>query len=189
MAKIYTTPSGERYPLVEARYNMAFTAYRSDRKKAVINDPRNCWAALGIRRDPEVLDVYIGSGRDAYVIFKATPDAPAQAVHFIINTTMRHLIDAFDRDKTARTMTIELMRPSSSEQLSRRTAKAKERYVKTKAKGKAKTETPAQRARTRRSRVQRIGVAHRPRAQISKSGNVSMEGQMEMDLEHGRTAT
>jgi hypothetical protein len=99
MAKFYTAPDGTRYPLSEAKYNMSFKVYRSDRRKARIGDPGQCLLALGIRRDKDVLDVYIGSGRDAYVIFKAQDGEPAHAVHFTIPTTTRRIIDAFDKDR------------------------------------------------------------------------------------------
>src|SRR5690348_4370564 len=115
MTRFYTTPTGEKYPLAEARYDMSFKAYKSDRKKAVAGDPAYCLLALGIRRDPQVEDVFIGSGKDAYVILKATHEHSAQAVHFVISTPVKRIVDGFDKDKTARTQPITLSRPPKSQ--------------------------------------------------------------------------
>src|SRR5215472_15054190 len=120
MTRIYTALDGTKYPLVEARYNIAFRIYKSDRSKAVPGDPHNCLLALGMRRDRNVLDVYIGAGFDAYVVFKGDSERPAQAVHLTIPSRERRKINEFDKARTAATMLITLRRPTAGRTLDAR---------------------------------------------------------------------
>jgi hypothetical protein len=171
MARHYTAPDGTQYPLTEARYNMVFKVYRSDRRKAVPGDPENCLAARGIRRDKDVLAVYIGSGKDAYVVFKASKDEDAHAVHFVIKTATRRLVDAFDKDRAATTQQIILHKPTPGRTLENRDRLNKDRHRRIR----AGEHQPKRRERPNVRRVARLGVGHRPRAKISRSGNVSMQ--------------
>jgi len=168
-SRFYTTPAGERYPLKEARYDMQFKAYRSDRRKAKPGDSGWCLMALGIRRNKDVLDVYIGSGHDAYVIFKETADDPAQAVHFVIRSEARKIVDAFDKDRAAKTQPIELKKPPISWTLARRRENNARRRAEIRNGAVIK-----RRGKIAKSRMERLGVKHRQRPKISDSGSVSM---------------
>jgi hypothetical protein len=169
MSRFYTTPTGERYPLKEARYDIWFKAYRSDRRKAKRGNPGWCLLALGIRRNKDVLDVYVGAGHDAYVIFKATEEEEAHAVHFVIRTEAKKVIDAFDKDRTTKTQPIKLQKPPQSWTLAGRRKNNARRRAEIKAGSPVK-----RRGKIARSRMGRVGVERRQRAIISKSGNVSM---------------
>jgi hypothetical protein len=169
MSKIYTTPTGERYPMKEAKYNVDFKVYRSDRRKAKQGDPACCLLALGILRNRNVLAVYIGSGHDAYVIFKATDEEEAVAYHFVIRTTAKKMIDAFDNDRSVRTAQITLQAPPPSWTLAGRRKNNARRRAEVKAGSPVK-----RRGKINKVRITRLGGKHRPRPTITKSGNVSM---------------
>jgi hypothetical protein len=168
-SRFYTAPDGERYPLTEARYGIDFKAYRSDRRKARQGDPSGCWAALGIKRNKNVLHVYIGSGRDAYVVFKANDDESAHAVHFTIKTSVRKLIDAFDKDKSAKTQIVRLDAPTPGRTLEARQNSGKRRREEIRNGAPIKKRGPS-----KNKRITRLGVEHRPRARITRGGSVSM---------------
>jgi hypothetical protein len=169
MTRYYTAPDGVKYPLTEAPYSMSFTIYRSDRHKAHAGDPHSCLIAMGIKRNRDVKDVFIGTGRDAYVVFHARDDQPAHAVHFVLGMTTRRVIDAFDLNKRATTMKIELKRPTKGRTLEVRRTMDKSRRQKIK----DGAHTVKKRATPQTSRMRRLGIAHRPRPQISNAGNVS----------------
>jgi hypothetical protein len=168
--RYYTAPDGAKYPLYEAQWDTAFTIYRSDRRKAVAGDPHNCLLALGIKRNRDVLDVYIGAGQDAYVVFKARGDDPARAVHFTITSSARRSIDGWDGpDKRAATMTIKLKRPTAKRTLEARSKLDKDRAARIK----NGTHKVRHTGKARLPRVTRFGAVHRPPVEISRSGNVS----------------
>jgi hypothetical protein len=172
MSRFYTAPDGTRYPLTEARYDMMFKCYRSDRRKAVPNDPEKCLVALGVKRHKDVLYVYIGSGRNGYIVFKATEDEPAHAVHFAIDTKTRKIIDGFDKDRSAESQTVVLKKPPHSWRLDvRRESDARRRRE-------IRDGSPVnRRGRIARPRIERIGSSHRPLAPISSSGNVNVSSE------------
>jgi hypothetical protein len=147
---------------------MAFKAYRSDRRKAKRGDPHWCLLALGVRRHKDVLDVYIGAGKDAYVVFKGRDGEGPFAVHFIIGTSVRRLIDGFDKDKSARTQEIILRHPPKSLTMEHRRNNNRRRAAEIKAGAKVN-----RRGKIAQTRITRIGVATRPRARVSESGSVS----------------
>jgi len=168
--QFYTSPEGTKYPLEEAGHDMSFKVYRSDRRKAKQSDPQSCVLARGIARHRDVLEVWIGSGLDAYVVFKEMEDRPAHAVHFTIRTTVRKLIDKFDTEKKIQSQIITLSRPTAGRTLAAR-AKMNARRKKEIAEG----ATVRKRAKTSRSsRMDRLGVPHRPTAPISRSGSVDV---------------
>jgi hypothetical protein len=169
MSRFYTTPTGERYPMKEAKYNVDLKVYRSDRRKAKQGDPGLCLLALGILRNRNVLAVYIGSGHDAYVIFKATEEEEAMAYHFLVRTTAKKIIDAFDNDRSAKTEKITLQAPPPSWTLAGRRKNNARRRAEIKAGSPIK-----RRGKIAKVRITRLGGKHRPRPTISKSGNVSM---------------
>lgn len=166
----YTAQDGNEYPLTEARYDMMFKVFKSDRRKCTPSDPHNCLLARGIMRHPDVLDVYVGSGLDAYVVFKETEDDPAHAVHFGIRTKIRRIIDAFDKDKKTQSVDIILCKPPHSWRLDyRRAANSRRRKE-------VKEGSPVKKRKqpTNSVRVSRFGTGRRPAAQVSKSGNVEI---------------
>jgi hypothetical protein len=167
--RFYETPDSKRYPLTEARHDMAFRVYRSDRRKAKKGDPHNCLVALGIKRDRDVIDVFIGSGGDAYVIFKGRAGEEDYAVHFTISRPARKLIDMFDKDRRSATQQVILRKPTDGRTLEARSRLDKDRRRRIK----AGTHSVKARATPRSSRVVRLGVGSRPRPRISKSGSVS----------------
>lgn len=170
MTRHYTTADGTQYPLSEARYDMMFKVYKSDRRKCIPCDPHQCLLAKGILRHPDVLDVYVGAGCDAYVVFKATRDEPARAVHFGIRTKARKVIDAFDTDKKLQSETIVLCKPPHAWRLDvRRDSNARRRKE-------IKDGAPVtKRGKRAKARVGRYGAPRRPLAPLSKSGHVNTE--------------
>jgi hypothetical protein len=148
---------------------MAFKVYKSDRRKAKIGDPYGCWLALGIRRHPDVVDVYVGSGKDAYVVFKGRGGEGPYAIHFIVGTSLRSLIDAFDKDKKTATQMLILRRPAESMTLEHRRKSNKKRAADVRS-GKVTVKT---RGPQKDTRITRIGMSPRPRVRISESGSVS----------------
>jgi len=169
MTKTYEAPDGIKYPLTEAKYDIAFRIYRSDRRKAKKLDPHNCLLALGIKRDKDVKDVYIGAGLDAYVVFKGMGGEEDHAVHFTIPRPARKAVDAFDKDRTAQTMQVILRKPTAG-----RTRDARSRMDRDR---KRRIKDGTHKVRTRgpgAKRVQRLGVGNRPRPRISKGGSVSV---------------
>lgn len=169
MSRFYTTPEGERFPLKEAPWDMIFKVYRSDRRKAKQGDPGCCLLALGVKRHRDVLDVYFGAGKDAYVVFKATEDEPASAVHFVLNTKAKQFIDAFDKDRKAQSVDLILKKPAKSWKLDyRRKSNARRREE---VKNGAEV---SKREGRKTSRMERLGLQYRPRAPISRSGNVNV---------------
>lgn len=172
MSKFYKAPDGHRYPLKEAKYDMSFKIYKSDRRKAKQSDPQHCVLAKGIRRHKDVADVYVGSGLDAYVLFKATEEDPAHAEHFTIRTTVRKVIDKFDTDKKCESQIITLSRPTKGRTLAARSKMNAARRAEVKAGAKV-----AKRV-AKKSRVARLGVPHRPRAPISSTGSVDVHTEL-----------
>jgi hypothetical protein len=167
---MYTAPDGEKYPLKEAKYDMSFNVYKSDKRKAVPGDPHSCLVALGILRHPDVLDVHIGSGGDAYVVFKEDEDEPAHAVHFKARAEARRIRDAFDVRGASKTMQITLHKPAKSWRLDHRDKSNKRRQAEIKAGSPIK-----RRGSPTKSRVVRLGVPHRPRVKVSSTGSINIE--------------
>jgi len=178
VARTYTAQDGTEYPLTEARYDVAFKVYRSDRSKAISGDPYRCLLALGIKRNRNVKEAYIGSGKDAYVVF-GDDDGDDEAVHFLIGTTVRKVLDSFDTDKKAATMQIMLTRPSKSMKIATRRADGKKHRDKAKAAKKANGGNPPPKKRALTTRPMRLGLAHRPRPNISRGGDVDVSAPVE----------
>jgi len=164
--RLYQAPDGKSYPLREADWNIGFKVYRSDRYKAVQGDPQRCLIALGIKRDKDVLDVFIGSGKDAYVVFKGK--GKPFAVHFVLTKTATSLLDAFDKDRSAATKQIFLRKPTPGRTLAARRKMNKDRNRRIKnGEHKVKHRGP------NISRLTRLGVHHRPHPRTFTSGSVS----------------
>src|SRR5215475_12823759 len=116
-SRMYRTADGTLYPLTEAEYDMAFTVYKSDKRKSVIGDPLQCIEARGIKRDPNVLEAYVGSGKDAYVVFKARGRLGAGARHFTIPAKSAKVRDAFETKGSPKTQVLWLRAPSAGRTL------------------------------------------------------------------------
>jgi hypothetical protein len=166
--RFYTAPDGTKYPLKEADYSMGFRVYKSDRSKAIKGDPTNCFIARGLQRHPEVQYAYIGSGLDAYVVFRRKRTKPPYAVHFTIPAQAGKVRDAFDTNQGLTSMFLELRAPTAGRTLDARAKQDKHRRLKIK----NGTHTVKPRGPSTK-RVARIGVPHRPRPQISVSGDVN----------------
>jgi len=106
--RYYVAGNGAKYPLYEAPYDYTIAVYKSDCKKAVIGDTEQCLIALGAMRDKRVEGAYIGSGKDAYIIFKAFRGKPAHAMHFTLNAQASRVRDFFDTHKGVTTQHITL---------------------------------------------------------------------------------
>lgn len=164
MARTYKAQDGNEYPLEEASYDFAFKAYRTDCKKSIIGDPILCVLANGMRRQKHVIEAYVGSGGDAYLILEPTPEKPyAHAVHFTIPTTAARVRDEFDKNKKIQSQIIWLKAPTAGRTIEARSKLNKKRYEEVKNGAPVK-----RRGKQNASRVARIGMKHRPKAKISR---------------------
>lgn len=160
----YQLEDGTTVPLFEGEYDMAFKVYKSHRKTAVIGHPLHCIEAKGLCKLKNVREAYIGSGKDAYVVFEQTPRRDyLHAVHFIIPVPSAKVRDSFEVRGAPATQTLLLRAPSNGQTLKykRETNKKWREAVKN---GKH----VEQRGKINQTRISRIGVAHRPRAKVSR---------------------
>ena len=165
MAKrYYVTGDGKRYPLFEAPYDYPITVYKSDCKKAIIGDPAQCLIALGARRDKLVEAAFIGSGKDAYVVFRATKLREAYALHFTLNAEASRVRDWFDSHKGATSQMITLSAVTAGRTLAHRSVLGKKRRQAIKDGAEVK-----RRGKPNETRITRIGMKHRPHAIIEKN--------------------
>jgi hypothetical protein len=160
--RYYVAGDGTKYPLEEALTPFAITVFRSDCKKAVVGDPWNCLIAIGARRTANVIAAYIGASRDAYVIMKFGRTGKPTAFHFIINAKAARIRDAFDTNKNLKSQVIMLSPPTPGRTLDYRATLNKRRRGEVKAGAVVKKQTKKERT----TRLTRIGVPLRPRAQI-----------------------
>ena len=165
LRRFYVTPEGVKYPLFEAPYDYTIPVYKKDCKKAVIGDPYGCLVALGARRDPLVLGAYIGSGKDAYLVFRETAIRRAHALHFTISAAAARVRDYFDTHKGEVKTTVKLSAPTAGRTLAHRSKLNKARYRRIK----AGEHTVSKRNRPNETRIVRLGVKHRPRAVVEKN--------------------
>lgn len=156
---------GKKYPLYEAMTNYPVRVYKSDKRKAIQGDPGECMVALGGKRDHSVIDIFIGAGKDAYVVFQATEDRPDHAVHYTIPAATRRIVDAFDSKRSATSAIITLNKPTEGRTMdARKTLNSKRRKrVKEAA---VKGEDIVKHRKPGVPRIMRLGVVHRPRANI-----------------------
>lgn len=165
----YQLSDGTRVPLFEAEYDTAFKVLKSDRRNAIIGDPLHCIEAIALCRMPNVLEAYIGAGKDAYVIYKNTASRKfPHAVHFSIPASSRKVRDAFDTKRGLASQTLLLRVPSTGRTLKHRRTLSKARAAAVKQGASVK-----KRGKQPRTRMARIGVDLRPRAKV-KSGVVSV---------------
>jgi hypothetical protein len=161
----FKTPDGKLYPLFEAEAPAAFQIYKSDRRKAKIGDPYRCIEALGLRRNPNVIWAYVGSGADAFVGYEKNGRLPDRAVHYLIPKMSKKVRDQFDIKGSPATQVLWLRVPTKGRTLAARAEFNKQRKSEIKS-GKGKPAT--KRGKQKRRREQVLGIAHRPRATIEK---------------------
>jgi hypothetical protein len=171
---LYTAPDGLKYPLSEAPSDMAFMAYMSDRKKAKIGDPNHCILALGIGRNKDVLHCYIGSGKDAYVVYKGEGTKPPFCLHYTVDTKAARVRDLFDTKGAPKTQVIWLRHPTRARTLAARRMLDKRRREEIKAGSPVKPRGPQ-----KNPRITRLGVVHRPLARIV-NGEVSLASAVQI---------
>jgi isopropylmalate/homocitrate/citramalate synthase len=167
----YKLKDGTEVPLFEADYQLAFEVRRKDRVGAIVGDPKECIEARAMCNNMEgVIEAYIGAGKDAYVVFKATSSRPfIHALHFTIPADAGRVRDRFDMEKALKSQTLMLRPPSKGRTLTHRRQLANERHKAVKAGAPVK-----KRGTIAKTRITRIGVPLRPRAKIVK-GVVSLE--------------
>ena len=163
--RYYVAGNGIRYPLTEADRDYHIKIYKSDCKKAVVGDAAQCLIALGAKRDKRVDGAYIGSGKDAYVIFKALRGRPAHAEHFTLNAQASKVRDFFDTHKGAVTTSIVLSAVTAGRTLDHRSKLGKKRAAAIK----NGTHTVKTRGKPNATRIMRLGVKHRPKANITNN--------------------
>ncbi len=118
--------STNKAPILEAMYNMDVKIFKSDRKNAVPSDPHSCIIAIGMMRLPNVIDAFVGQGKDAYLILLI--NGKVFAWHFVISTSARKVLDDFDTKGSAKTQTVTLRVPTKALKLAyRRKSNAKRR--------------------------------------------------------------
>ena len=162
--RYYVTGDGKRYPLFEAPYDYPITVFKSDCRKAIIGDPAQCLIALGARRDKLVDAAFIGSGKDAYVIFKATKIRKAYALHFTMNAEASRVRDYFDGHKGATSQMITLSAVTPGRTMDHRSKLGKKRREEIKAGAEVK-----KRGKQAETRIMRVGMKHRPHAVIESN--------------------
>lgn len=163
--RFYVTPEGVKYPLFEAPYDYWIPVFKKDCKKAVIGDPHGCLIALGAQRDPLVLGAYIGSGKDAYVVFRETELRRAHALHFTISAAAARVRDYFDTHRGEVKTTVRLSAPTAGRTLAHRSKLNKARHKRIK----AGEHVVKKRGKSNKTRIVRLGVKHRPRATVEKN--------------------
>jgi hypothetical protein len=159
-----------RHPVVEAPFDTAFTVYKSDKRKAIIGDPFNCIAALGMRRMHKVKFAYITSGRDAYVGYE-DEDSPTGITvrHFIVTAETAKIRDLFDSKGSPETKLIMLKAPNEFQKLAYRSVRDKKRRAAVKNGAPVKKRGPQ-----KVKRIDRLGIVPRPRARI-ENGEVIVQ--------------
>lgn len=170
--RVYIAGDGTEYPLEEAETALPIKVYKTDCKRSVVGDPTQCLIALGAKRDRSIEAAYIGSGKDAYVCFKARAGKPAHAKHYTITAKAGRIRDYFDAHKDATHDYITLSAPTAGRTLSHRSKLNKNRNARIK----AGEHEPKRRNTPKQTRIMRLGLKHRPRARI-KNGEVSIEAR------------
>jgi hypothetical protein len=158
----YKLDDGKLVPLFEADYDTAFKVNKSDRRGAIIGHPKQCIEAKALCRLPNVIEAYIGTGKDAYIVFRNTPSRNfMHALHFTIPASSAKVRDAFDTRQAVASQILWLRQPSKGRTLDhrRKLDRARKKAVKEGARIK-------KRGKPAKKRIHRLGVDHRPRARI-----------------------
>ena len=162
--RTYTdTDTGQTWPLEEADTDYSFRVYKSDRRKATIANPTACILALGLKHDPDVAAAFIGSGKDAFVVFKGKGRRPPLARHYVILAAAARVRDTFDKKGAPRTQWITLSAPTAGRTLDARATLNKRRAAAIKAGAPVR-----KRATPSKPRITRLGIPSRPRPTVRK---------------------
>lgn len=159
----YKSPVTGNETLLElADYPIIWEVLRKDGKYAVAKSPTDCIIATAIKRMPDVVEVFISSGKFAFITFKAGRGRPAITRKFTINSTSRKVIDDFDQNKKVRRVVIRLgtLRDADLPEV-----KTTYHHIRAE-KIKNGTHTVTHRATPTKTRYMRIAVVHRPRPKI-----------------------
>ena len=158
--RTYKMADGTDVPLFEAPTDFDIQCYRTDRRKAVMGDPLRCIIAMGGLRHPQVREMYVGSGKDAYVVIEQH-NGRLIAFHYVISASARHVLDAFDNNAGVKSQRVTLRAPTSGLTLAHRRVSNKRRRQEV-ANGAVVKPRPR-----RKARITRIEIKHRPRAPIA----------------------
>lgn len=170
MTKPVYEHDGEKHPLQEGDYDTAFKVYKTDRLRAEIANPEKCIEALGLRRLPNVAFAHIGSGNVAYVGFHDQRSPTGVTVRrFYIPAPAKKVRDQFETKGSPKTQILMLKAPANGKTMASRSKRDQAR----RANIKAGAHLPQKREQPHSTRLERIGVAHRPRPKIIK-GEVSL---------------
>lgn len=162
-ARFYTAKNGTKYPLFEADHDQYFTVYKTDKKTAEIGDPHECIEAKGLQRMTGVIEAYVGSGKDAIVVYAGR--RKPYALHYVILAKAAKVRDTFDTKGAPATQTLKLSVPTAGRTYAARSILNKRRRSEIKS-GNGAPVKPVN--KPRENRVARLGLPHRPRAHITK---------------------
>ena len=155
--------TGQTWPLIEADTDYRFRAYKSDRRKAKRGDPTACILAMGLKHDKDVAAAFIGSSKDAFVVFKGKGRRPPVARHYVILAAAARVRDTFDQKGAPPTQWITLSAPTPGRTLDARAALNKRRAAA------VKNGAPVKhRATPNKPRITRLGIPSRPRPTVKK---------------------
>jgi len=167
MTATYTDEkTGRTWPLEEADTDYSFRVYKAHRRKAVIGDPTSCLIAMGLQRDEDIAAAFIGSGKDAFVVFKGKGRRPPVARHYVILAAAAKVRDTFDQKGSPGTQWLTLSAPTPGRTLEARRKLDKRRREEIK----DGTRTVTHRDTPNKKRVTRLGVANRPKPIVSRGG-------------------
>jgi hypothetical protein len=155
--------TGESWPLEEATEDYRFQAFKTDRRKSVIGHPTSCIIARGLKHDKNVVNAFLGGGKDAYIVFKGKGGKPDYAKHYTIPAKASRVRDTFDQRGSPETQWLVLSAPTAGRTLAARERLGKRRREEIKAGSPVK-----KRPNNNRPRIVRLGVPHRPRPVVKK---------------------
>ena len=162
--RTYTdTDTGQTWPLEEADTDYSFRVYKSDRRKAEIGEPTACLLALGLKHDKDIAAAFIGSGKDAFVVFKGKGRRPPVARHYVILAAAARVRDTFDQKGAPPTQWLTLSAPTAGRTLDARKTMNQRRNAAVK-----NGALVRKRATPNKPRITRLGIPSRPKATVKK---------------------
>lgn len=142
--------------------NLKFEVFKTDAKKAEIGNPWGCIIALGIMREDDVVEAWVGSGKMAVVVYQDDGGKP-YAHYYTLNAHAAEVRDTFEQNLKVDSKILSLRRPTVGRTLEHLAKLNKDRARRIKAGAPVK-----HRDKANVTRMMRIGVPHRPRAVIEK---------------------
>jgi len=198
----YTDPDdGQKTPLRDADVDYQVQVFKSHCRKAEIMSPSGCLVAKGAACNKDVHKAHIGSGDEVYLTFYGKGRLGKHTLRYIARTNLKRVRDIFEQRGSPKTQWVTLGAPTPSNSLdAKQTRKQKAAAVKAAATS-TKYDEPDEPARgteqrervefmarkggekkRRRSREQRIGIKHRPRAITIEDGSWTVPSdQPELD--------